>query len=566
MTEGIEIRRFLKKIRTTQVMPNKHNIVDKHRFGDARISAVYAQAKRYIIDRKVLRLYQKIDLRLGFLSIVICNTWRIDKALDSSTVEIFEWSFTNTQWEPSSNLENWPNFQLLPVEVPKKKADDPSKYLWKSILKKALSLVLEAAGYNDLPTKSEKEKLSRWKMAQILFNFYLASKRKGQVRRNATKLCIKDAQFAAAARALRKNIWTEVIDRSVLSSVSIIKGWNSSVMIRDYLRYAPLAPSVTRILTENRNCLPLLARIKPSQWTRTDLFSRHLWVKDGRKTTIIDRSGFSDPIRLFGTSVTKRLSSFTTPAAHRWLMRAPVSVVSAFSTSLNPEVVENIAQSNLPKRVPAIVLRIIIKSRRIQPCVRLEYQRVYREWAIRCCNIWSAQGYKYLRENIKNLTNEFHDVLDWIYADGLARGLPDKNSTWQSMMRQTVNWHNAWSSARSSRRLRWESILPECEIDGYKVHPLTTSEDLNLEGYQMHHCVGNYDDWCERGDFRIFSLVDPAGIRSTLCIEQTDTGQWFVQQVRGTCNASVTKVTHAISRAVAKRYTDAVIEQIENPQ
>ncbi|WP_238841771.1 hypothetical protein, partial [Xylella fastidiosa] len=83
-------------------------------------------------------------------------------------------------------------------------------------------------------------------MAQILFNFYLASKRKGQVRRNATKLCIKDAQFAAAARALRKNIWTEVIDRSVLSSVSIIKGWNSSVMIRDYLRYAPLAPSVTR--------------------------------------------------------------------------------------------------------------------------------------------------------------------------------------------------------------------------------------------------------------------------------------------------------------------------------
>lgn len=47
MTEGIEIRRFLKKIRTTQVLPNKHNIVDKHRFGDARISAVYAQAKRY---------------------------------------------------------------------------------------------------------------------------------------------------------------------------------------------------------------------------------------------------------------------------------------------------------------------------------------------------------------------------------------------------------------------------------------------------------------------------------------------------------------------------------------
>jgi hypothetical protein len=432
--------------------------------------------------------------------------------------------------------------------------------------------VLEAAGYSDLPVQVEEgaaARLGRWRVAEILFNFYLAPRgtKKGKARRSATKLRIKPARFAAAARALRKNIWTSVIDRSVLSVVAIVKGWESRVMMRDYLRYAPYGPDVTRILSENRNCLPLLERIQPAQWNRTDLFSRHLWVKDGRKTTVVDRTGFSNPIRLYGARGTKRLSSFTTPAAHRWLMRAPVSVVSAFATTLNADVVENLAQSNLPKRVPAVVLRTIINnSRRLWPGIRPEYQRLYRAWVNRCCEIWLAQGYGYLRENMRGLADELHDVIDWVNADGLGRGLPDKNSTWQSMMRQSADWHHARRSARTSRNLRWESLLPHCEIDGYQVHPLTSSEALDLEGYQMHHCVGGYDGWCHRGEFRIFSLVDPVGARSTLCIEQTDAGQWLVQQVRGTCNASVSKATHALSRIVAKRYSEAAIEQIENPQ
>ncbi|WP_420213516.1 PcfJ domain-containing protein (plasmid) [Burkholderia aenigmatica] len=567
MTEGVAIRRTFGKSRAAEPLPTESRTADTHRFGDARIAAVYAQAKRYIIDRQVLRLYQKLTLRPGVCTIIICNTWRIDKALDSSLVELFQWSFPNARWEASSDLDSWPDFQLLPIVLPKKKADDPSKELWQSILRKALWQVLDGAGYGDLPARPEEgvKQISRRTMAEILMDFYLAPKRKGKRRQSATKLRIKPPRFAAAARALRKNIWTNVIDRSVLSAVAIIKGWDARVTIRDYLRYAPYGPDITRMLAQNRNCLPLLARIKPQHWKRTDLFSRHLWVRDGRKTTIVDRSGFCDPIHLYGARAAKRLSSFMTPAAHRWLMRAPVSVVSAFSTTLNANVIENLAQSNLPNRVPAVVLRTIVNNAR-RLCVRPEYQRLYRAWASRCCEIWSAQGYGYLRENMRNLANEFRDVLDWVFMDGLARGLPDKNSTWQSMMRQSADWHLARRSARDIRHLRWESLLPSCEIDGYKVLPLTTSEALHTEGYQMHHCVGSYDSWCVAGEFRIFSLVDPEGMRSTLCIEQSDAGQWLVQQVRGTCNASVPKTTHAIARIVAKRYSEAVIEQIENRQ
>ncbi|HDR9068222.1 TPA: PcfJ domain-containing protein [Burkholderia vietnamiensis] len=567
MTEGVPVRRTFDKVRAAEPLSTETRSAATHRFGDARIAAVYAQAKRYIIDRQVLRLYQKLTLRPGVCSIIICNTWRIDKALDSCSVELFQWSFLSAQWEPSSDLDSWPDFQLLPIVLSKKKADDPSNELWQTILRKALWQVLDGAGYGDLPARPEDgvKQMSRRTMAEILINFYIAPKRKAKRRQSATKLRIKPPRFAAAARALRKNIWTNVIDRSVLSAVAIIKGWDARVTIRDYLRYAAAGADVTRMLMQNRNCLPLLARIKPQHWKRTDLFSRHLWVRDGRKTTIIDRSGFCDPIHLYGARAAKRLSSFVTPAAHRWLMRAPVSVVSEFSMALNADVIENLAQCNLPKRVPAVVLRTIIKnSRRLG--VRPEYQRLYRAWANRCCEIWSAQGYGYFRENMRTLTNEFRDVLDWVYWDGLARGLPDKNSTWQSMMRQSADWHLARRTAREIRTLRWESLLPICEIDGYRVLPLTSSEALYVEGYQMHHCVGSYDSWCADGEFRIFSLVDPEGMRSTLCIEQTDAGRWQVQQVRGTCNASVSKVTHAIARIVAKRYSEAVVEQIENRQ
>lgn len=81
----------------------------------------------------------------------------------------------------------------------------------------------------------------------------------------------------------------------------------------------------------------------------------------------------------------------------------------------------------------------------------------------------------------------------------------------------------------------------------------------------MHHCVDSYDRWCYDGVFRIFSLMDSQGMRSTLCIEQADHGRWLVQQVRGTCNAGVSKATHAIAREVAKRYTAVTNERLENP-
>ena len=44
----------------------------KPRFGDAEFQKVYEQAKQYVVENKVLRLYQKLDVRLGYRTIIIC--------------------------------------------------------------------------------------------------------------------------------------------------------------------------------------------------------------------------------------------------------------------------------------------------------------------------------------------------------------------------------------------------------------------------------------------------------------------------------------------------------------
>lgn len=567
MTKGLAVRPvFTSGVRLARTADNDSAA---HRFGDEQIAAVYKQAKRYIIDRQVLRLYQKLDLRSGYRSIVICNIWRIDRALDGSSLELFEWSFQHGSWVPSSDIQNWPNFQLLPIERANDNCADPSNELWRRVLRKALWRVLDAAGYDGLPRKTDGARgLAGWKVAEFLFNFYLRPRSaKESTRKGATKLRIQPARFAAAARALRKNVWTDVIDRSVLSVVAIIVGWRSPLTMRDYLRYACHGPALTRLLAQNRNCLPLLSRIQPAHWDRTDLFSRRLWVKDGRKTTLVDRSGFYRPFYSITRRGGPRLSSFASPVAHRWLMRAPVSVVAKFAEVMNNDVIENIALSNLPERVPAILLTTLVTmSRRLSPGVRPEYQRIFRAWTNRCCEIWNAQGYRYLREHLRQLSDELGDIIDWTNCDGLARSLPDKNATWQSMTRQSAAWHEQEHIAHADRNRRWTSLVEDCEIDGFQVRALTTSAALLVEGYQMHHCVDSYDGWCYQGVFRIFSLTDPQGMRSTLCIEQADHGRWVVQQVRSTCNAAVPKTTLAAARQVAKRYTELTNERLENPR
>ncbi|MEQ1531483.1 MAG: hypothetical protein ABL925_19380 [Methylococcales bacterium] len=86
---------------------------------------------------------------------------------------------------------------------------------------------------------------------------------------------------------------------------------------KNYLHYAIHRSGFLKVAKEHRNLLPLLPFIAPALWLRDDLFSQKLWVKQGRKTTLVDRSQFRQ-----GALYQKhRLKSFADNREWRWLNR-----------------------------------------------------------------------------------------------------------------------------------------------------------------------------------------------------------------------------------------------------
>lgn len=558
------------------------------RFGAAVSAEVYAKAKQLVIDYKILRLYQKLNLRPGYVSVVICNTWRIDRALDSARVELFDRDFVNGQWISSETLGNWPWINLLPITLRYSDNSDPSESAWKEVLTKAFYRVLDAAGLdrlNDLPIANGEESteapLPKGLVVKVFMDFYLmpsASKPRRRKVARRTTLKLEPSRFAQAFRALRKNLWIEIIDREVLRVVAAVEGFKNRVLLTDYLRSARYAGDLLRIARETRNLLPLLTRIRPEQWFRQDLFSRRLWVRDERKSTVVDRPLFSERIELRNQLIngrfrtgTLRLRSFTSPAAHRWLMRAPSSVVSAWRLRMNPVTAENFAAANLPKRVPALVLCMLITTPQIgsNEVVSAQYQRLYRLFSVHACDVVKAMGWARFRADYSMHRRDLLEIFDWLRADGFARGLPDKNATWASMTRQCNEWHQRLREEREAledarRSQKWESYLESAEIDGYTVRALTNAVELTKEGREMHHCVGSYADDCWEGYYRVFSVVSPTGERSTVGLECHSKFRWVVQQMYGVCNAVLPSETLDIGKKVANLYSKLARERAVN--
>ena len=57
----------------------------------------------------------------------------------------------------------------------------------------------------------------------------------------------------------------------------------------------------------------------------------------------------------------------------------------------------------------------------------------------------------------------------------------------------------------------WDSLIGERKAGMLTARPITTSGQLLHLGREMHNCIPYYDEQCDRGDVRIFSLHLPDG-------------------------------------------------------
>lgn len=71
------------------------------------------------------------------------------------------------------------------------------------------------------------------------------------------------------------------------------------------------------------------------------------------------------------------------------------------------------------------------------------------------------------------------------------------------------NWYQGWKNENRASLAAGETVYKF--DDGYTIQKLKTPENLQYEGDEMGHCVGDYSQPVEAGDTAIYSLRDPKG-------------------------------------------------------
>jgi len=94
----------------------------------------------------------------------------------------------------------------------------------------------------------------------------------------------------------------------------------------------------------------------------------------------------------------------------------------------------------------------------------------------------------------------------------------------------------------------------EHQHKGVKLTPLTTSEQLKLEGDRMDHCVGGYDGAVLRGVSRIYHL-EGHGARSTIELRH-DYDRWRINQHKAPRNRATTDEHQRAGRALLRAYNE----------
>ena len=336
---------------------------------------------------------------------------------------------------------------------------------------------------------------------------------------------------------------------------------------------AAQSADLARISRESPNILPLLNLIPPASWPRRDLLQ--------------------DQVLRAVIPVFKNFS----PAGLRWLRRAPTETLASFcryfekfkchwATDERPETAREVAElmAALPPQAterPEVAetvmdcsLRLLHKisaNRPYRPPVR---ERLLRLQARHIMARWDlSENPKDDLEEIKEeVAEEGEDILDWFNNEGHRLGLPDKNSTWRSLKRRSDKWHEHFRRAELRENFRealagnentaWESLLGQTVIEGIKITPLITGLDLYNESLEMRHCVVAYAPRCLYEGWRVFSLREADGTRSTLSLKPQSNGL-AIDQHKGPDNRPVSPAAAQAAREVCRLYNRKYREAAE---
>lgn len=159
----------------------------------------------------------------------------------------------------------------------------------------------------------------------------------------------------------------------------------------------------------------------------------------------------------------------------------------------------------------------------------------------------NGRSFRYEIQDLNDFITESRHLEDFYIA--FKRDNPSYqlgNKTWEEVKEDSDEWHEAISNRGSGKFYQpyerdEQGNLDDDRIvkiypDGYKMVRVESSNDLDVEGHLMHHCVGSYASQVRGGNSIIYSLRDQNN-HPKVTIEVNRDG--VVKQVQGPSNSEV---------------------------
>lgn len=159
--------------------------------------------------------------------------------------------------------------------------------------------------------------------------------------------------------------------------------------------------------------------------------------------------------------------------------------------------------------------------------------------------------------------DKVNQVLEYLVAMYTANHLYNlKGRTWIALSRQSEEWHIEMAKRKAAEGYcEWQP----CAIANFEVQTenavirivqLTSSEALYEEGYEMSHCVAEYDDACAEGTSAIFSVrkfTEGSAGYETLATVEVYLTTYEISEAKARFNQMIGEEAQAVITAWAQR-------------
>jgi hypothetical protein len=176
---------------------------------------------------------------------------------------------------------------------------------------------------------------------------------------------------------------------------------------------------------------------------------------------------------------------------------------------------------------------------------------------------WTARHASKIPGNLNHVGGVLGPIADWVRA-GMPPEVPSPGKSptpragselivrpftpsmsLKTAMALSADWHEAVANnldgPNSAFPPPW---YPAARLGDHEILPIEDAASLYREGTVMHHCVGTYGDEVQRGYLYIYSIRRNGERVATLALGRHD-GQTWVEEIRGSCNTDLPKVTVA---------------------